>query len=52
MSRRKLTLIVFGILLLALIGPFVAISRDTAKPEQRLNELDNASLVAKDFMDT
>jgi hypothetical protein len=52
MSRRKLTLIIFGILLLALIGPFVAITRDSSQPETRVHELDLASVAAKNFLDT
>jgi hypothetical protein len=51
MSRRKLTLIVLGVLLLALIGPFVAITRDSSQPETRVHELDLASVAAKNFMD-
>lgn len=52
MSRRKLTLIIFGILLLALVGPFVALTRDTSEPEQKVNELDLASVAAKKFLET
>jgi hypothetical protein len=52
MNRRKLFLLLFGAVILAVAGPFIAISADSSKPEQLVSTLDSASLSAKHYMTT
>jgi hypothetical protein len=52
MSRnRKLALIIFAIVGVSVLGPFIALSTDISKPEQPTHELDSASVAAKNYMD-
>lgn len=52
MSRNGKVALVIGVLVvLAVLGPFIALSSDSSKPEQRTHELDSASVTAKNYVD-
>src|SRR5438128_1346616 len=51
MNRRNLVAIVFGVVALAVAGPFIAINADSSKPEQLVSPLDAASVASKAYMD-
>jgi endoglucanase len=52
MSRNgKVALVIGTLVVLAVLGPFIALSSDSSKPEQRTHELDSASVAAKTYID-